>query len=199
MIVEENCGLIILASGLSQRFGPTDKLLALFRGQALATSSADLAIDMQYSARICVLKPNCPALEKIYVSRNIEPVINNRPEDGQGHSLSLGIKAIADRGCDSAYVVLADMPFVTTVHLKMLRLKIDDCEAAIAFDGTRRSPPALFRHSMFKKLIDQTGDNGARGLLRVSETVKQVTMPPNVLIDIDTPEDLKRSNVNRHD
>lgn len=192
MTIEENYGLVVLASGLSQRFGQSDKLLVPFRGQALAAASADLAIETRCSARICVLKPNCPELEKIYSSRDIEPVINDRPEDGQGHSLSLGIKAIADRGCHSAYVVLADMPFVTTAHLKLLHTEIGECDAAISFDGERRSPPALFRQTMFQRLIDQDGDSGARDVLRISDSVKQVTMPPGILFDIDTPEDLKR-------
>ena len=185
-------GIVILASGMSRRFGNTDKLLAEFRGQALAIASADLAKKMKCAARICVLKPNSPELATLYSSRDIETVINERPEDGQGNSLSLGIKSVADRGCRSAFVILADMPLVNQLHLEMLSDQIGDNEAAIAFDGTRRSPPALFRHSVFQSLIDQKGDRGARDLLRDSGRVKNVLMPLNVLFDIDTPEDIER-------
>lgn len=192
MTDEEKIGLVILASGMSRRFGQKDKLLAPFRGEALAVQSANLGVELQCSARICILKSNSPELQKVFSSRNIDIIINERPDDGQGHSLSLGMKEIADRGCHSAYLVLADMPLVKPSHLRMLHTQIGDHEVAIAYDGKRRSPPALFRQSMFRKLIDQAGDTGAKEVLRASRVVKYVTMPPLVLTDVDTPEDLKR-------
>ena len=187
-----NYGLVILASGQSHRFGDKDKLLAPFRGKALATHAATLALDPQLTTCICVLRPACPQLERIFLSANTEFVVNGKPQDGQGRSLSLGISAIAQHSCDGAFVILADMPFVKTSHLNLLRHGIGDHEAAIAFNGQRRSPPALFRRSMFQRLISQTGDSGAKDILRDSASVKNIAMPADDLIDIDSPEDLKR-------
>ena len=199
MTDDEKIGLVILASGMSRRFGQADKLLASFHGQPLAMQSANLGGELQCSERICVLKPNNSELETIFSSRNIDTIINDRPEDGQGHSLSLGIKEIAGRGCLSVFVILADMPLVTISHLKMLQTQIDGNEVAIAYDGNRRSPPALFHYSMFQRLIEQKGDTGAKDLLRTSELVKNVTMPTGVLFDVDTPEDLKRLETSAQD
>ena len=193
MTAHGNFGLVILASGLSKRFGDQDKLLASFCDQPLAKQSAMLAAGLRLSPSICVLRPHCPELEKLFTAHKIDLVINDAPEAGQGHSLALGIKAIAERGCDYAYVVLADMPLVTAPHLELLRTQISDHEAAIAFDGRRRSPPALFRRSLFPKLINQSGDSGAKEILRTSNAVKNVSMPANILIDIDVPDDLKKA------
>ncbi len=192
MMEDKNYGLIILASGISRRFGQQDKLLAPFRGQALAVHTAELAINTRCSTCVCVVRPDCPELAAIYTSRDIDIIVNEHPEDGQGRSLALGVAAIADCKCDYTHVVLADMPLVTPAHLEMLRGQIGDHEAAIAYDGKRRSPPALFRQSMFQRLIDQQGDAGARNILRASQSVKNVAMPACDLVDLDTPEDLKR-------
>ncbi|MEO1242652.1 MAG: nucleotidyltransferase family protein [Pseudomonadota bacterium] len=195
MIDWRDCGLIILASGRSQRFGDGDKLTAPFRGKPLAEYAAQLANAAPFAKSIAIIAPERPELKRLFSSYNITTLVNDDPGAGQGRSLALGVSAIAELGCKAAIITLADMPFIKHSHLDRLRIEVGENESAIAFDGQRRSPPVLFRNSMFEKLSGLTGDAGAREILRQTRRVKNVMVPTEDLIDIDTREDLTRYDI----
>ncbi len=195
MIDWRDCGLVILASGRSKRFGDGDKLTAPFRGKPLAEHAAQLADAAPFAKAIGIIAPERPELRRLFSSYNITMLVNDDPDAGQGRSLALGVNAVAELGCKVAIIALADMPFITHSHLDRLRIEIGENEAAIAFDGQRRSPPVLFRNSMFENLTSLTGDAGAREILRQTRRVKNVMMSAKDLIDIDTRDDLTRYDI----
>lgn len=195
MIDWRNCGLVILASGQSKRFGDGDKLTAPFRGKPLADYVAQLADAAPFAKSIGVIAPERSELKRLFSSYNITTLVNDDPDAGQGRSLALGVSAVAELGCKVAITVLADMPFIKHSHLDRLRVEIEENEAAIAFDGQRRSPPVLFRNSMFEKLTGLAGDAGAREILRQTRRVKNVMMSAEDLVDIDTRDDLIRYDI----
>ncbi|MEM9619236.1 MAG: nucleotidyltransferase family protein [Pseudomonadota bacterium] len=195
MIDWRDCGLVILASGRSQRFGDNDKLTASFRGKPVAEYAAQLSDAAPFAKSIGVIAPERPDLKRLFSSYNITTLVNSDADAGQGRSLALGVSALAELGCKIAIITLADMPFIRRGHLDRLRIEIRENEAAIAFDGQRRSPPVLFRNSMFEKLTGLTGDAGAREILRQTRRVKNVMMPAQDLIDIDTRDDLTRYDI----
>lgn len=191
MISWEQCGLIILASGQSSRFGETDKLTAPFRGRPIAAYAAQLASAAPFAKSIGVVPAGRPALNGIFQSAGATLVTNNNPNAGQGRSLALGVKALSDQNYDAAFVVLADMPLVRLPHLDRLRQEIGAHDAAFASDGKRRSPPALLRKSTFPLLAKLEGDHGAKAALEDFIT-RDVDLPADALADIDTIDDLHR-------
>jgi len=191
MISWEQCGLIILASGQSTRFGETDKLTAPFRGRPLAAHAAQLATAAPFAKSISVIPADRPALNEIFQSVGATIVTNDNPDAGQGRSLSLGVKALCDQGCDAAFVVLADMPLVRLAHLDRLRQKIGAQDAIFASHGERRSPPSLLRKSTFPFLAELEGDHGAKAALGDFIT-GDIGLPREGLADIDTIDDLHR-------
>lgn len=195
MIDWHDCGLVILASGRSKRFGDDDKLTAPFRGKPLAEYAAQLAHAAPFAKAIGVIAPESPELKRLFSSYSITTLVNEDPDAGQGRSLALGVSAIAELDCKAAIIVLADMPFIKHSHLDRLRIEVGENESAIAFDGQRRSPPVLFRNSMFEKLTGLTGDSGAREILRQTRRVKNVMMSAEDLIDIDTRDDFTRYDI----
>jgi molybdenum cofactor cytidylyltransferase len=187
----KSSGIIILAAGLSRRFGHRDKLTAPLGGKPLAAHVAGTVAAMPASVRLAVIRPDDAALAKCFAQYGVETLVNPRPEDGQGRSIAIGVEAGRQAGCESVLIMLADMPFVRPAHLNTLMAAATDADAAIASDGTNAMPPVLFSARLFGDLVALTGDSGAKGLLERARSVVRVKLPPAVLADIDTAEQLR--------
>ncbi|MHA7871195.1 MAG: nucleotidyltransferase family protein [Hyphococcus sp.] len=193
MIGWGECGVIILAAGFSRRFGPADKLLTPFRGKPLAAHTASVVAELPAANKVAVAPSANDDLAALFAGAGISTLENATPQAGLGRSLALGVTEVArDNHCAAALVLLADMPFVEMAHLERLLAEIGDSEAAIAFDGIRQTPPALFRRSLFPALCKLTGDRGAKEILQGAQRVRRVRTPAEALKDIDTPADQLR-------
>ena len=190
MVDIANCAIIVLASGQSRRFKSGDKLLAPFRGRPIAAHIADLAQGSGAQSQIAVTPLNNEALGEIFARSGFDVLVNPRPEAGQGTSLSLGARSVQESNVEAAFVLLADMPLVTKADLNALCAALPLGGAAIAFDGKRRTPPALFHRDLLPQLAKLSGDSGARDLLDKLENVVSVAIDPARLADIDTMADL---------
>ena len=169
--------LLMLAAGQSRRFGAADKLTALLHGQPVIGHI--LAAQAGLTAkRVAVVGPDSAAAGLLSAA-GFRLVVNPAPDSGQGASLALGAAAV---GCGRVLVMLGDMPFVT--HDLLSRLAT--CERrAVADDGQRRSPPALFLAADRPALLAAKGERGARELLAEADPVRA---EPDELIDVDTPD-----------
>ena len=172
--------VLMLAAGRSRRFGAADKLMTGLAGRPLIAhaiaAQAGLAAE-----RVAVVGPEGEAAGLLEAA-GFALVVNPAPEEGQGGSLALGVKAAAE-GC--VLVMLGDMPFVTPTLLGRLLA----CGGrAVAWDGKRRSPPALFAATDRTILFRASGDAGARELLAGAEPVRAAA---GELEDVDTLEALE--------
>ena len=175
--------VLMLAAGRSRRFGEGDKLMAGLRGRPLI----DHAIAAQshiVAQRVAVVGPDGAAGDLLSAA-GFRLVVNPAPDDGQGRSLALGVAQVAG---GRVLVLLGDMPFLTPELLT--RVASHECRA-VASDGVRRSPPALFPGSDRAVLLGATGDRGAHAVLAAAELVPAT---PDELRDIDTPEALRAAN-----
>ena len=119
-----------------------------------------------------------------------ESVINSEPERGMSHSLSLGMAAARAYQPQAVLVALADMPRISEAHIRHLIAAAGKRHAIVASsESDTAMPPALFGAAHFDALETQSGDRGARALLRSARLVQAA---PGELIDIDTPDDLAR-------
>lgn len=191
MISWEQCALIILASGRSRRFGDEDKLIAPFCGKPLASHAAQLAKAAPFTLCVSVIPAGRSDLQKIFESHGAKALINHDPDAGQGRSLAIGAEAAIEHNCDAAFIVLADMPLIRVTHLERLRQRLDQRDAVFAFDGQRRSPPALFRKSAFPLLAKLSGDQGAKAVMNRIDTT-DIKFSAEDLADIDTADDLQK-------
>src|SRR5690606_20765035 len=95
---------------------------------------------------------------------------------------------------DAVILALADMPDVTATHYNALIAAYDPdagreiCRAAT--EGGTPGHPVLFGRRFFESLAAQTGDRGARDVLRTAaDFVTDVPTPgQGALTDLDTPE-----------
>jgi len=180
---------ILLAAGASRRFGTADKLLATFKGEPLALHAARRIVELTPGRRIAVCPDDHGMLAELLASRGFEIVVNPYPERGLSQSLSCGI-AEAARGPETAALVcLADMPFVSTGHLRDVVARFDPSAAPVvaSTDGEATMPPALFARALFERLCAGDGDRGGKALLAEAALVHARA---DELLDIDRPDDL---------
>lgn len=124
-----------------------------------------------------------------------ERLSNPQAAQGMATSLKVAARAAQERGVDALLILLADMPFVSAVHLRAL---LEQTEAhptrpifSVAPDGVAQ-PPALFPASFFDALASLEGDKGARSL---SAEAVVVGCPADQFFDIDTLDDLAKAAI----
>lgn len=171
---------IILAAGLSRRFGTDDKLLQDLHGMPVAEHIARtlLGVPLQRQMAVC----SNGQVAKLYADLGYEVILNALPHVGMGHSLQLAIKAVTQT--DFVLVCLADMPFVTETHLTALFDGLAETSADFVASslGPYLGPPALMSRAAIKDRRFE-GDTGARNMLG---TALRVPIPERQLLDIDT-------------
>lgn len=187
MIAAEDCVLVLLAAGRSQRMGDIgSKLDEPFLGRPLGLHVVVALEDMPFMERVAVTgRANCD-----YAAHGFTIVRNDDPELGMGRSVALGVDCARARGAKAVVMALADMPRVTATHIYTLLDAVDGEDAVVASsDGRSPRPPAVFGRAQFDTLLRLEGDAGARDLIRAG---KHVVTTPAELIDVDTPEELER-------
>ena len=187
MIAAEDCVLVLLAAGRSQRMGDLgSKLDEPFLGRALGLHVAVALEDMPFKERVAVVgRARCD-----YAAHGYVTVRNDDPELGLGRSVALGVERARALGAEAVVIALADMPRVTATHVWQLLEAADGPDAIVASsDGRSPKPPAVFGRVRFDTLLALEGDAGARDMVRAG---KHVVTTPAELIDVDTPEELER-------
>ena len=175
--------LILLAAGLSRRFGG-DKLSAQFRGRPLWRWSFDAAA--QTGRQVIVVTHPGPregwAAEYGFQAVLVPPGLE------QSASVAAGTAA-AEPEEDLCFFV-CDQPHFPG---HALRGFLDAFEGsgkplARAWDGARYGSPTAFSAALRRELLSLRGDRGARALFagREGETLLY-PVPPGYLTDYDTP------------
>ncbi|WP_306119047.1 MULTISPECIES: NTP transferase domain-containing protein [unclassified Roseitalea] len=180
---------LVLAAGRSTRFGGANKLLAPLDGPPVAAHVARAMGGVRLAHRAVVTAE--PAVAALFGGFE---VLSPRggPRD-QASSLALGVDRARALGADRLLIALADMPLVTT---DLLTAVLDRCTTdrpSAASDGRRRCPPACFPQPVFPALAALRGDHGARALLAALPAEAVIAAPPQILVDIDTRQDLERA------
>ncbi|KCZ93365.1 nucleotidyltransferase family protein [Hyphomonas johnsonii] len=188
----DQIAILLLASGLSQRFGDGDKLLAILGRQSVLARAAQAVPPHHAGARFAVVGEDQDDRTRVLKALGYHVVPNPTPEAGQGNSLSIGIRHVRDHtDADAVLVLLGDMPFVTGTHVSALMQGLDAGATAVMSetDGVLL-PPAAFRRQHFDDLGRITGDSGARKLFERLHATRTVIADRGVLLDIDRVEDL---------
>ncbi|HLH85609.1 MAG TPA: nucleotidyltransferase family protein [Thermoplasmataceae archaeon] len=184
---------VVLASGLSKRFGDNKLLQALFSRTVLETV-------------ICVARSVLP--DEVYVVVSPETygrishasfhtgvIINKNPDEGIAGSIRTAIQEIGTSQ-DHILFLLGDQPFVSPNLLKRMVYESQNNPSHIVcavFQGIRRNP-AIFPRHCYSELMALKGDTGANFIIRSARRVIEVEVVNQAeLFDIDTPEDLQRA------
>jgi molybdenum cofactor cytidylyltransferase len=175
---------LLLAAGASRRFGPEDKLLALFAGRPLLSHAAAAMRAASLDRRIAVVSSAATAalLDGFEIIRIAQ--------GEQSDSLRAGLAAAG--APDRLLIALGDMPLVTVTLLdRVIATCTDDLPSASREADGPVMPPACFPASWLPRLAELSGDQGAGRPLRDLPT-SQIVEASGQLPDIDTPEALHK-------
>lgn len=185
-------GGVILASGLSQRFGPRNKLLVPLRGTPIVVHTAQAYVEAGLRPVIVVVGHDAEGVKAALSPLPVIAVHNPDFAQGQSRSLVHGVHALP-ASCPAAVIGVADQPFLSSgVIQRLVEMWQQSCSPLIVprYDG-RRGNPVLFDRILFPELLAVTGDQGGRPVVeRHRAQVLWIEVPdarPGV--DIDTAED----------
>jgi molybdenum cofactor cytidylyltransferase len=208
---------VLLAAGAGTRFGgayPGAKLDQLIDGVSVGVRSFE-NLAAHVDAMIVVVRDLNSSLAQHARACGAHVIVNDEPERGIGHSLSLAINAIPALNIDAQFVwaTLADMPFINNNTFKRLRpselggkdrslysimqpiYSASDLESATEKQREQHGKPGhpvVFGRAHFAALAALDGDVGAREIIRTNrEHVVQIaTNDDGIWRDVDTAADL---------
>lgn len=186
----DRIALVLLASGLSARFGD-DKLMAEFQGRPLLSYAANALAGQSLAARCAVTTTERPERRDLLETSHWAVTSNPDAARGQSSSLAIGVAQAEASKAEGLIILLADMPSVPDSHLVALAEAAEDgVPAVMTHAGGILCPPAFFHHSVFDALKHLEGDRGARHVFQTLDNTRTVTLDPRLAVDIDTQADL---------
>lgn len=179
---------ILLAGGAGQRFGgPEHKLLVPFRGRPVYRWALDAILAAGLPAAIIwgAIDDDPP------VPAGVTALHNPRWAEGMATTLQVGIAHARTCGATTIVTGPADQPLIPASAWH--RLATTDAPIAVATYAGRRANPVRLDAEVWP-LLPETGDVGARDLMRLRpDLVTEVACTGNPA-DIDTREDYERWN-----
>ena len=185
-----NTVAVLLAAGAGSRFvGSEHKLLATLPqsgGRSILEISLQQLLGAGF-ATIVVVTGAADIPSVMLAHPTVTVVHNNRWAEGQSGSVVMGIHEAQRLKANAVVVGLADQPFVTSEAWR--RVAHATTPIAVATYLGRNGNPVRLHESIWP-LLPNSGDSGARDLIRLRpELVSQVDCPGSAA-DIDTQEDL---------
>ncbi|MEM6859014.1 MAG: nucleotidyltransferase family protein [Pseudomonadota bacterium] len=191
-MAERRIFIAVLAAGSSRRFGEEDKLAASFRGKRLGehvTSNIPLELAAPGCASVITSEFGHPC-EQSWKEAGFGISPNPRANEGIGTSVARAVRLSVKAECDSILIALADMPFVPREHfVALINANLSTDGSFCSSSGDTRMPPAIFGPGFPHPMVALEGDAGMRPFLGQTAAV---SCRPEWLVDIDTPEALRR-------
>ena len=178
---------VVLAAGASTRMG-TQKLLLPIGGQPLVRRTVTAVCDAGFDDVLVVVGSDservAAALEGLPIRRAVNPDYGT----GMGSSFRTAVANLPVSA--AAMFALADQPFVTSKEYRQVLDTYRETHSPIVSVryGDVMAPPHLFAREFFAEL--GALEHGARPVLqRHGERTTILRFPPDLLVDVDTPED----------
>ncbi len=194
------CAVLLVAAGLSRRFGAADKLMAPWQGRPLLVRTAQRLAAAAPGVKVAVVGPDDAAREALLVEAGFRCVTNPDPAAGMGTSIACGATFLRDTlsaDAQGIFLCLADMPLVSSAllgHLHTALVADPEPRVVVPVFRGQRGHPVLFSRECLPELTLLVGDAGARAVVQAAGTrVREVPWTDeSVLIDFDTPADFAR-------
>ncbi len=183
--------ILIPAAGFGRRMRGQDKLLREIAGVPLLRRTAERALST--GCTVCVTLPARNADRAVALhGLDIETVQIHDADKGMSRSIVQGVAALKDQS-SGILIMPADMPEIDSDDMTAL---IDQFAAiggqhimrATTADGTP-GHPVIFPPDCFAALMNLSGDEGARSVVKSAKDIQFVPLPDqHALTDLDTPE-----------
>jgi molybdenum cofactor cytidylyltransferase len=178
---------VVLAAGASTRMG-SQKLLLLLGGEPLLRRSVRQVCDAGFDDVLVVLGSEHEQTRTALEGLAVRHAVNAQYASGMGSSFRTAVEHLPES--EAAMFALADQPFVTSVEYRtVLDAYRHDPHGIVSVRyGEVMAPPHLFEREFFPELAQL--QHGARSLLqRHQDRTLVLQFRPDLLVDVDTPED----------
>jgi len=160
---------ILLAAGQSKRMNGENKLTKEIQGIPLIKHSVKNILASSIDELIVVLGHQKEIIEKL-IDKNekIKFVFNKDFESGMASSIKAGLNNLSEK-TEAFFVCLGDMPMVSyDIYNQLIKSK-DNKEIIVPTYKKQQGNPVLFDKSMKEKVIDVSGDVGAKKILELNK------------------------------
>lgn len=190
---------IVLAAGLSRRFGATtNKLLCLWKGRPIISHTVEEIIASGVSRVVVVVGHQAEAIARALDGQKVELVRNKAPADGMSSSLIVGLQSLneGDRP-DGVMICLGDMPLIKSPLMADLIghfSRNQDLSIWRPLYHDAPGHPVIFSTGLLDDLSGIQGDIGARHIIESHSHLVHF-LPVNdhsVLFDVDTENSLNQ-------
>ncbi|MEM2273077.1 MAG: nucleotidyltransferase family protein [Candidatus Bathyarchaeia archaeon] len=188
--------VVILAAGLSRRFG-RNKLLEKINGYTIIERVVRGATTSKADEVIVVLGFEAQKIMEVLRKFNCKFVFNESFYEGQSSSVKVGVKAVMNY-TEAVIILPGDMGLITSKPINIVIEEYYRSKSPIivaSYQG-RLGHPILFDRSLFEEILFINEETmGLKAILkRHEELLRKVEVDsPEVLIDIDREEDLRRA------
>ena len=182
---------VVLAAGASTRMG-RPKLLLPFGGEPLIRRAVRHVSAAGFDDVLVVVGSEHAAMLDALEGLPIRHAVNLQFASGMGSSFRTAVEHLPDS--DAAMFALADQPFVSTNEYRTVLDTYRQRASPIVSVryGEVMAPPHLFEREFFPELAEL--QHGARPVLhRHIARTTILRFPPDLLVDVDTPDDYERA------
>lgn len=158
----------------------------LIINHSISTARSTLAKEV-----IVVLGANHETVKSHIMDNSVSIVVNNEWEEGLGKSIAHAAKYVLNsyENFDGLLIVLADQPFVTSDYLDDIIKAFSPNKneiIATSYHQDKVGVPTLFDNAYFNDLVQLSGDEGAKSILKKYTDFVKVLCPDFENLDIDT-------------
>jgi molybdenum cofactor cytidylyltransferase len=182
---------VVLAAGASTRMG-RHKLLLPLGNEPLVRCTVRQVAGAGFDDVLVVVGFEHEQVAQALDGLPVRVVVNREYETGMGSSFRTAVDAVGQSS--AAMFALADQPFVTAAdYRRLLDTWSQHAPGIVSVRyGSVTAPPHLFAAEFFPELAQL--EHGARPVLqRHPERTIVLQFPPELLLDVDTPEDYERA------
>ena len=160
---------ILLAAGQSKRMNGGNKLTKKIKGTPLIKYSVKNILNSSIDELIIVLGYQKEIIEKL-IGRDekIKFIFNKNFQNGMASSIKTGLNHLSEK-TEAFFICLGDMPMVShDIYNQLIKSK-DNKEIIVPTYKGQQGNPVLFDKSMKEKVIDISGDAGAKKILELNK------------------------------
>ena len=160
---------ILLTAGKSKRMNGKNKLTKEIKGIPLIKLSVKNILASSVNELIIVLGHQKEIIKKL-IDKNekIKFVFNKDFESGIASSIKTGLNNLSEK-TEAFFICLGDMPMVNPNIYNQLIKSINKREIIVPTYKGQQGNPVLFAKSMKEKIINISGDVGAKKILELNK------------------------------
>lgn len=183
--------IVIPAAGASKRMGGRDKLLEVVDSEALLRRVAKRALAV--TGQVIIALPDRSDRRDVIADLAVTIAEVRDPSEGMAASIRAGVACVFDT-TTGIMIVPADMPGLDADSLsKVIQHFEKNQEITRATDQNGvAGHPVVFPIALKDALLDLTGDQGARAILKGRRVELVPLDADHAMLDLDTPEDWRK-------